>query len=379
MYILHVITGLNEGGAEGVLFRLCTCDKVNMHIVISLSSLGTYGPLLLSRGFKVYALGMLPSWPSPYAFIRLIRLIRSHRPDVVQTWMYHADLFGALAARASGLKAIVWGVRNSTLEKGKSKYRTVWIMSLLAKLSSWLPSKIVVCSRNAMDVHEKLGYDRRKMCFVANGYDLSDFKPRKTEGASLRRVLDMPLDIPLIGMVSRYDRQKDHASLFQALALLKPRNVTVRCIFVGSNVDENNAEIMDMVRRLSLQDTVKLLGRRNDIPTIMSAIDLHVLPSSYGEAFPNVVAEAMACETPCVVTNVGDAAEIVGDTGWVIPPQNADVLADAIQEALEQLHTPQWGYRRIAARSRISQKFSIERMVRNYQRVWKEAMLECAA
>ena len=186
MQITHIISGLNDGGAEAVLFRLCTHDTAHQHVVISLSDEGKYGQQLLGKGIVVHALGMRPNRPSPLAFWRLVRLLRSHKPDVVQTWMYHADLLGGLAARMAGIKTIVWGIHHTTLEPGKSKKTTIWIAKLLAKLSWWLPSRIAVCAQRAMDVHEALGYDRSKMRFIPNGYDLLDFIPKPEGGAALR-------------------------------------------------------------------------------------------------------------------------------------------------------------------------------------------------
>jgi glycosyltransferase involved in cell wall biosynthesis len=373
MKVNHIITGLNDGGAEAVLFRLCTFDTAHQHVVISLSTEGKYGPLLREKGIVVHTLGLRSNRPSPLAFWRLVRLLRSHKPDVVQTWMYHADLLGGLAARMAGIKTIVWGIRHTTLEPGKSKKTTIWIAKLLAKLSWWLPSRIAVCAQRAMDVHEALGYDRSKMRFIPNGYDLSDFTLRPEAEAALRASLGVLSDMPLIGTVGRYDPQKDHANLLHALALLQSRDVAFCCVLVGTQLEKTNAELMALIEQLGLQDRIIILGRRNDIPAVMSALDVHVLPSAYGEAFPNVVAEAMACETPCVVTNVGDAAYIVGDTGWVVSPKDAEALASVIEQAITASATPEWVERCRSARIRIEQQFDIQKMVSAYHAVWSEA------
>jgi glycosyltransferase involved in cell wall biosynthesis len=224
-----------------------------------------------------------------------------------------------------------------------------------------------------MDVYEALGYDRSKMRFIPNGYDLLDFTPQPEAGAALRESLIIPLDMPLIGTVGRYDPQKDHANLLHALAILQSRDLAFRCVLVGSQLDGKNTELMALIEQLGLQDRIILLGRRNDIPAVMSALDVHVLPSA-GEAFPNVVAEAMACETPCVVTDVGDAAYIVGDTGWVVPPKDAEALASVIEQAMNASTSPEWAERCRAARTRIEQQFDIQKMVSAYHAVWSEAL-----
>lgn len=373
--IVHVITGLNDGGAEAVLYRLCKHDQANQHQVVSLSGAGKYGPMLEVLGVSVTTLNMSPGRASPLAFIRLVRLLHREKPDVVQTWMYHGDLFGGLAARTAGIRSVVWGIRHTTLESGKSKKTTIWIAKLLAKLSWWLPAKIVVCAQRAMDVHEALGYDRSKMHFIPNGYDLTDFHPGLDPKYELKANLVSDQSVPLIGMVGRFNPQKDHVNLLDALAILRDRGVAFHCVLVGTGLDTSNTEIVEWIAQRDLADHVLLLGRRNDIPNIMNALDLHVLPSAFGEAFPNVVAEAMACGTPCVVTDVGDAAYIVGETGWVVPSRDASALADAIVTALQDvMDFEQRSDRSSRARFRIEEHLSIERMVSSYHAVWHESI-----
>lgn len=371
--ICHIITGLNDGGAEAVLYRLCKHDQANHHRVISLSGTGKYGPMLELLGVSVTAVNMSPRRPSPLALFRLVKLLRQEKPDVVQTWMYHADLLGGVAARIAGIKKIFWGIRHTTLEPGKSKITTIWIVKFLAKLSLWLPARIAVCAKQAMDVHEALGYNHAIMRLIPNGYDTADFTSRPEEARFLRAEWGVGPNMALIGTVGRYDPQKDHANLLQALALLHFRNIPLRCVLVGTNMDNDNQELIAQIQHLELEETVNLLGRRTDIPAVMSALDVHVLPSAYGEAFPNVVAEAMACETPCVVTDVGDAAYIVGDTGWVVSPRDPEALANAIGRALKLRQNDKWKQRCVSARARIEQQFDIERMIVAYHELWCES------
>lgn len=373
MRILHIITGLEDGGAEAVLYRLCKNDQANHHHVVSLSGFGKYGPMLAAFRVPVTTLNMAPQWPSPLAFIRLVMLLRQHKPDAVQTWMFHADLFGGMAARAAGIRSVVWGIHHTTLEPGKSKKTTIWIGRLLAKLSWWLPAKIVVCAQRAIDVHETMGYDRSKMRFIPNGYDLADFHPGLDPQGEMKKTLVPDQSISLIGTVARFDPQKDHANLLDGLAILRDRGLAFRCVLVGTGLDSSNAQIVEWIARRELTDHVELLGRRTDISNIMNALDLHVLPSS-AEAFPNVVCEAMACGTPCVVTDVGDAAVIVGDTGWIVPSRDANALAEAILIALKEFKSENWQSRCNLARRRIEENFSIQYMVDCYNQVWTEAL-----
>lgn len=377
MLITHVITSLGDGGAEAVLFRLCTQSTDNRHVVISLTDEGKYGHSLRANGVDVHTLGISFNPGAPLAFLALIQLLRKYRPDVVQTWMYHSDLIGGVAARIAGIKAIAWGIRNTVLERGRSKVVSLLIAHLLARLSWWLPCRIVVCAQRAMEVHATLGYQQAIMRFIPNGYDLSVFTPGVDQAAALRAEWGVPSNMASVGSVARYDPYKDHSNLLRALSLLHSRKIQLCCVLVGSNVDADNRQLTCEIRDLGLQDAARLLGARTDIPAIMSAFDVFVLSSS-AEAFPNVVAEAMACETPCVVTDVGDAAQIVGDTGWVVPPRDPNALAEAIETAVKESKQPSWLLRRVLARNRISHNFEIGHMVNAYHVLWQEMVAECA-
>ena len=374
MKIIHVITSLDDGGAEGVLFRLCAMDTVHRHLVISLSKEGKYGPLLKAKGVLVFSLGLKPNRLPLLATIRLIYLFLKHKPDLVQTWLPHADLLGGLAARLAGVKSVVWGVRHTSLDQSLSKKTTIWIVKLLAKLSWWVPSRIAVCSTRAMNLHKELGYCQAKMKFIPNGYNLGEFSAKTEQALCLRKEWGVDPIATLFGTVGRYDPQKDHSNLLQALSLLQARNISIRCVLVGNNLNNENRELVRQIHELELTNTVILLGRRTDIPAVMSALDVHILPSAYGEAFPNVVAEAMACETPCVVTDVGDAAFIVGDAGWVVPPRDKEALANAIEKALKERHEGQWPQLCLSARQRIQVHFDIERMIYAYHELWHETL-----
>lgn len=377
MRIIHVITGLGDGGAEAVLYRLCTSDTINSHKVISLMDAGKYGVLLKKAGVDVKCLNMPAGRLNPSGVILLWQLLRNEkkahaRTDmVVQTWMYHGDLVGGLVARASGIKNIVWGIHHSILEKGKTKASTRWISKINAMLSHWIPEVIVCCADKSRIIHENIGYSAEKMKVIPNGYDLQKFSPQIAEARLLRREWGISEDLPLLGMVSRFDPQKDHKNLIGSLTILKNKGLEFQCVLVGPGMDDSNQEIISMLTHNGLQECVKLIGQRSDIPAVMSALDLHVLSSS-AEAFPNVIAEAMACETPCVTTDVGDAAFMVDNTGWVVEPGNPQALAEGIHKAVSAMaQTDAWTQRKAAARSHVSKKFGLDRMLKSYNDAWE--------
>ncbi len=374
--ILHVITGLGQGGAEAVLLRLVLgAADPSLHTVVSLTDEGVYGERLRAAGARVLALQMPRGRLTVPGFLALRRRIRQERPDAVQTWMYHADLVGGLAARLAGVRAIAWGVRNSGAHLEKSSFSARLVLRICARLSGWLPAAIVYCAEQARVRHEALGYAAEKSELIQNGYDLSRYSPDAAVRARLRQRWGVDDQTVLLGCVARWDPLKDHDNLLGALAALKADAggvdpATLRCMLVGRGMDQSNTVLMGRIRALGIEDMLILAGPSDDVPGVMNALDLHVL-SSRAEGFPNVVAEAMACGTPCVVTDVGDAAAIVGDTGWVVPAEDSRALAGGIRTALAALAAsgrPALGQ---ASRERVQQRYGLPVMLSAYTRVWQ--------
>jgi len=372
--ILHIITGLQGGGAEAVLYRVCTYEPDCEHVVVSMLDQGKYGLLLSASGIETHYLNMRPGGISLYGIFKLFSILNQYKPDVIQTWMYHADLIGGIIARIAGIRAICWGVRHSDVHPVKTKLSTRLVVQLCAKVSTWLPTKIVCCAQKALQVHEQLGYPAEKCVVIPNGYDLNRFRPDDSARRRVRDELGIADNMPLLGMVARYDPQKDHANLVKALSLLKKQGIEFRCVLVGNGLTAANLELSELIDEFNLGDKMLLLGSRDDIPALMNGLDIHILSSSYGEAFPNVLAEAMACGTPCITTDVGDAALIVGDTGWVVPAQDEQELAKSLNESLGLLQDRvQWSVRQGHCRERIIENFSIEKTIQAYRKVWQDS------
>lgn len=371
MKIVNIITGLGDGGAEHTLFKICKYDKINEHIVISLKDSGKYFSLIKKLGVKVYCLNF--KYYSINKFLFLIKLISSIKPDLVQTLLIHADLIGGLASKLAGVKKIIWNVRYSNFEIGKAKFQTIVIIKILAKISSMLPSRIVINSKKAKKLYIKIGYDKKKLNFIPNGFDLSLLKIKKSEKISFRKKNKIKKFTPLIGNVARYDPQKDHFNLLKALHLIRSNNIDFYCVLVGTNIDKNNFKIVSEIKKLNLTNYVKLLGQTDNILSVMNGIDIYVQSSRYGEGFPNVVAEAMACATPSVVTDVGDASLIVGKTGWVVPPNNPYKLASAIKKSINEFKNKNWSQRCNKARFVVKENFGINKMIKSYNSLWNRS------
>ena len=370
--VMHVISNLYDGGAEGALYRLCVHSPQYKHVVVCMMDEGKYGPLLEAAGVSLHCLRMPQGKPTWQAVVHFWRLLRRVRPDVVQTWMYHADLMGGVMARLSGVRKVFWGIRHGNLTPGTVKGSTIKVAKLCAHLSEWVPTRILSCSQQAMKAHTAIGYAENRMTVIPNGYELSRYAPDASARSRLRSEWGIADETFLMGMVARFDPQKDHVNLLAALQQLKKQGKAFHCVLVGTGMDAANMRLQHLLNTFGVADVISLLGRRNDVPDVMNALDVHVL-SSLGEAFPNVLAEAMACGTPCVTTDVGDAADIVGETGWVGPPHDSTALASGVTQAEEsRAGSPAtWRERQLAARARIEQHFSIEKMVAAYAAVWQ--------
>ena len=374
MKIVHIITGLGDGGAEHTLYKICKYDVNNIHIVISLTGAGKYFSLLKKLNIKVYKLNC--NFFSIHKLFHLSKLLIFLKPNIVQTWLVHGDFVGSLAARLAGIKNIVWNIRYSNLEIGKPKFSTILILKLLAKLSFSLPKSIIVVSKKAKIIYKIKGFDSKKLKFIPNGYDLTILKPNNIQRKNFRKKIKIKNDIPLIGNIGRYDPQKDHLNFLKALSLIRSKNINFFCVLVGSNINKKNISLFSAIKRLNLSDNIKLLDQNNNIPQIMNGLDIYVQSSSYGEGFPNVVAEAMACGVPCVVTNVGDAKIIVGNTGWVVNPEDPLALANSIKKAISRYNSVDWIKRSRQVRMRIKKNFNVSKMIRSYNKTWAKVARE---
>jgi len=370
--ILHIITALDVGGAEAMLQELVLgTDRSRFEPeVITLTALGTTGQRIADAGVSVRDLRMSPGRLDPRAFGRLARWIHRARPDVVQTWMYHADLMGGLAARAVCDAPVIWGIRGS-FDPVKSKRHMIWTARTCAALSARIPQEIVSCSTALAEAHIRLGYDARRIRVIPNGFDTSTYCPSPAARADVRVELGIAPETPLVGHLARWDPQKDHVGFVDAALRVAQRHPEVHILMCGTSVDDRNEAIVAPIRRAGLGERFHLLGRREDIPRVTAALDVLVSSSIYGEGFPNVLGEAMACAVPCVTTDVGDSAMVVGETGMVTSPHDPVGLSSAIVAVLELAPDDRAALGR-AARQRVEECFALPRVIDRFESLYDE-------
>lgn len=367
--VLHIITGLNDGGAEGVLFRLVSHHQAIPSVVVSLVDGGKYKELLSSADIRTHSLGLTKNFLSIFRVGRLVHVIKAEKPDLIQTWLPHANLLGTIAGRLAGVKRIFWGIRHSEMSGGRENFLTNVIIHFLALFSHSIPTAIVSCAEAASRYHIGIGYSAKKFVLIPNGYEGGCASKKDGHSLGLRTELGIEQDQFVVGMVARFHEQKDHYNLLLALSMVKERGLTFRVLLAGDRVDSDNQSLITNINKLGLVDEIFLLGRRDDVGQIFRSIDVHVLSSAFGEGFPNVVAESMAVGIRQIVTRVGDSEQIVSSSGWVVPPRRPAELADAIEEAFHESLTERIGKERLA-KNIIRKFYGLDLMVEAYHSLY---------
>ena len=369
MKVIHVITGLGQGGAEAMLEKLVLVslrlDPAVEHEVISLGAIGEIGIRLASLGVPVRALGMTRPFGVFVALPRLVRWLRASGPhSIVQTWMYHADLVGGLAAKLAGRPNVVWNVRQTGLDLRDIGRSTRAVVRACAALSRWLPRRIVCNAHAAIAAHVRVGYVSTRFTIIPNGFDVQHFARDADARQRVRAAWRIAEGEIAIGMVGRLDPQKDHANFIAMASRVAQELPQARFVLVGRGIPADH-DLAAAVADAGLADRVVLEDQRADIPQVMSALDIFCL-SSRAEGFPNVLGEAMASETPSVSTDAGDARMLLGDDALVVPIECAPALAACVLRIARASGSER---RRLGAaqRRRIESEFEIAKIWQRYR------------
>jgi glycosyltransferase involved in cell wall biosynthesis len=374
--VMHVITGLATGGAETMLAKLLTArrDPLLRPTVVSLMDHGTIGKALEAQGVRLITLGASRGAPSVALIRGLWKVIRKERPAVIQGWMYHGNIAAWTAWRLLHRKpALFWNVRH-TPEPSHREARLTQVLIRAGAALSRQPRAIVYAGHASARRHEELGYTPERSVVVPNGFDCELFAPNASARAEVRHELGLPDDIPVIGMVARWHAVKDHPTLLRAVGLtvaqaIRDGRPIPRLVLVGRGADEHNDQLKALAAENGLTTQLHALGERRDIPRLTAALDV-LVNSSLSEGFPNVVGEAMASGVPCIVTDVGESARIVGTAGIVVPPASPASIAQALDEFL-RLDVPVRTRLGAAARRRVQSHFSIEKIVEVYESLYR--------
>jgi glycosyltransferase involved in cell wall biosynthesis len=369
--VLHVISGLHRGGAETQLCRILgAMDRRRFEpAVVALLPGGAVHADLEALGVQVWCAGMRTAANGPWAMVQLARLIRRVRPDVVQGWMYHGNLAASLGAVLARWHCpVLWNVRNSLHHLDADERSTVALIRIGAWCSTG-PARIVYNAHTSAEQHEAIGYGRHGRTVIPNGYDCDMFRPVAGARDDVRRELRLPASAPLVGLVGRYHGKKGHDVFLEAASHIVAERPDVHFVLAGRDVDHRNRRLVARMATLGITAHVHVLGERHDLPRLYSALDV-LSTASFNEGSPGVVGEAMACGTPCVVTDVGDSACVVGDTGIVVPPGQPAELARAWGKLLAIPFDDRraLGHR---ARRHIEEHFSLASTARQYETLYE--------
>jgi glycosyltransferase involved in cell wall biosynthesis len=335
-------------------------------VVVSLGDEGTIGPRIAALGVPVHCLGLRRNAPNPFRALSVLPLARRIGPQLIQGWMYHGNLMASMAALALRHKPpVLWNIRQTVYDLRRERWLTAKFVRLGARLSS-RPAAIIYNSQTSATQHESLGYGAEKRVIIPNGFDYQLLRPDEAARKAVRTELGIADDTVLVGLVARYHPMKDHVGFLQAAAMIARSYPQTRFVLAGAGVSSTQPELVKAIQQNELWDCVMLLGERSDIPRLNNAFDIGCSASAWGEGFSNSIGEAMACGVPCAVTDVGDSAYIVADTGLVSPPRAPEALAKAIAGLIEigRSGRQQLGTK---ARQRIETEFSLPAIVRRYE------------
>ena len=366
--IMHVITGLPTGGAQMMLLKLLRATDYERWapVVVSLQDRGDVGDQIESLGVPLHALEVRASLPNPAAVWSLRDQVLRYRPRLIQGWLPHGNL-AALTARmvGRGRPRVVWNVRN--ILSPEHKKITAAVTRIGAAFSGRV-DKVVYNSQRAARQFEGLGYAPHRTEVIPNGFDTDEFVPSQTARAALRRRLRCNDSTILVGLIGRFHPIKDHRNFLRAATLLCARFPQPRLVLAGAGMDSRNPTLRGWLKDAGIGSLVHLLGEVEDVASLMAGLDI-LCSASCAEGFPNVVGEAMACAVPCVVTDVGDSAWLVDDTGMAVPPRDPPALANALANLIEAGPDVRQRLGQ-AARQRIVDEFSLSAVSARYSALY---------
>ncbi len=375
--IVHIITNLSSGGAERMLYKLLAESTANddarfQHVVLSMVGKEYIGEKIEALGIPVHTLGLKrASLPSPKVLFELLRLVRKYEPSVLQGWMYHGNLAAWFAAKMMrGLKpALSFNIRHSISDIAHEKPLSRLVIRLGARAARSAQA-VIYNSRTSATQHEKLGYPSHLRKILPNGFDLEIYQQAAMERESVRAELGFSAQHFVMVLIGRFHPMKDHETFFRAAHLLKRDVPDARFVLVGRETDSSNSSLVTKLQSLGLENDFILLGERTDVPQVLAGVDVLTSCSAWGEGFSNVIGEACASSRPVVVTDVGDALDIVGEHGRELVIGDAEGLT-AIWRDFHQLGTAGRAKIGESLRSRVADRFSIAAVTKDYLKLFE--------
>ena len=370
--VLHIITSLGSGGAEGMLHRLIQASSSSVeHSVICLNKGGKYVTLMRNNKIDVLVLN-LNFYSSFKGIVPILKFALSKRKQgykIITSWLYHADLVAWFVKLICGFEGLAWNIRYTKLQQGRPSLKNWFILKILSILSNFKVNKIISCSKTAGEIHKEIGYKKEIFSIIPNGYFLDKEKQFIKEAKEYKGTYK-------ICVVARWHPQKDFENIFQALDLLKLSNINFHLTIAGNRTGPDNEELVALIKKYKLEKFCSLLGEVENVNDIYLNSHVTVLSSAYGEAFPNILAESMLNYTPCISTDIGDAAIIISDVGFIIPIGDYKPLTDALKENYRILKYENEVYLNNCVKGfeKVRLNYDIKSIARNYRDVWESLL-----
>jgi glycosyltransferase involved in cell wall biosynthesis len=351
--VLFLARQLNIGGAERQLVTLANELAARGHEIVIASYYpgGALAKKLDSKRVRLISFEKRSRWDLFTLLFKTLKVVREERPTVLHGWMYTQNVVATLAKIVDPKIRLVWCVRSSNLDTVLD-----WAERMAVRLQSVLSrfvDRVIVNSLAGLEQAVADGLPREKMLFIPNGIDTNLFYPNDDERNRVRAEWGIGKGEKVIGNVARFDPIKNHPVFLKAAARVAAERPDVRFVCVGHGRASYLDELRALTQTLGIEDRVRWVQAHSDVRAVYNALDVFC-SSSLSEGFPNVIGEAMACGRRSVVTNVGDSALVVGDTGVVVPSDNAEALAAGLLKELSAAETLN-----LRARQRILENFTV--------------------
>lgn len=369
-----VTTSMVFGGAEIMLLELLKgIDQTRFDVTLCvLKAEKGLQSRFEALGYKIHVFPVGLTWLGIKSFISLMALFLRVRPQIVQSWMYRADFYCCFLKLLRLRTKLIWSVHNCDLSLSRNGLSRWSLVKACAVLSWCLPDAVVYCAASAIATHKAFGFSVTSALFIPNGFDASRFQNLPEARLAARDEFALDPEIPVIGCFGRFDRQKNHFGLLEVVSLLHKRGVKVQLLLAGGGVDHANEQLQARAQNMGIAQYVRLLGVRQDMPRLMSALDLY-LSFSLGEAFPLVLGEAMLCETPVIATNCGDSHRFALEPWMLIPAGNINAAADAVAcfVSLTDASRKALG---VKSRELVLERYSVEKTVAAYSDLYRSVV-----
>ena len=374
MRIIYVITDLSLGGAELQLYKIAQKLRKDSDVkVISLLSKGNLGDDLIKLGVELSVVNFRKKRFFFYNFFKLCNLILDFKPDVVHCWMYHANLVIYLMKFFLGNKiSYVWNIRHTPVNLESETFLTSYLIKIKSYLSSQV-DKIIYNSNKSKSYHEGIGYSKKNGIVIPNGFDGKIFKISSKIKLKKRKIYNIGANDIVFGHFARFHPMKNHKMFIEVANIISSKIKNCKFLMAGNNINKNNLNLSKLINQYKLKDKILLIDEISDLHNFYPMLDFFCLTSSWGESFPNVLGEAMACGVTCVSTNIGDSKLIIGNTGKCVIPNNKVVFSNACLDLINcsLKYKSKINY---AAREQILKKYNIELIVHEYLKLYKKCI-----